>query len=714
MKKFIFTVFFALMLTNAHSQIKDVTFAVSPMGEYTWWNENLTLDNSTFWGGRVGFGFGPLFEIRGFYQKSFDVKASLRDLNWEVADNWADKMTNSHVDISRYGGEMKFNLMKSRVFAPYITLGGGVQNFSYDIPSVEDPAVILDMKEEQLFGALGFGTKFNLSDRIVLSLEAKNTFFNVNEKSYYLNPEYVFSEDGKNRLHNWSAVASLDFYFGGVKTDNDDISRAYDRLFSDGFRGMKFVLEPGGAYLNFHEESLFHDQYFLGGAAGVDFSSLVGLRAFYYQATEEPDKLSLNVNNDLSMYGGNIIARLNQPRGVNPYLNIGAGYLKVGDNYIDKTGLKAMKSAPFAFGGVGLEIPLSKYMALYGSFNAVFSVQDGEDVLTVQDPSQVKTSLMYQAGMRFNLGKAVDAGSAYSERIDRAVLEEREINNQRINDLRAEYENRIAELDNEIDLATASQDYTKAAQIIEERNNVETLLKKVDSVGVSESNLIRMTEEDLNRIVNEVINEVRRNAYDYYNYNQVPSQQASPQLNDRLDEIEQKLDRNIVEMNQLKNNQSRTTIISERDTSIPVVSAPARRGAGRVSGGSQFFKWNRVGVYTGPSFGDIATWNIGVRGYMQIGNTDMDFMPELYAAFGDKSGVGISGNVVYNINIPYKRFSPYFGLGLGVFHGKKVHYGTNIILGGDIAMFGGSIFADYSSRSWFKQNQIAVGYRFVF
>lgn len=707
MKRLIFAVILALTFANANSQIKDVTFTVSPMGEYTWWNENLTLDNSTFWGGRVGFGFGPLFEIRGFYQKSFDVKASLRDLNWEVTDNWADKMTNSHVNIARYGGEMKFNLMKNRVFAPYITLGGGVQSFSYDIPTVEDPTVMLEMKEDQLFGALGLGTKFNLSDRIVLSLEAKNTFFNVNEKSYYLNPDYIFSENGKDRLHNWSAVASLDFYFGGVNTNNDDVSKAYDRLFSEGFRGMKFVLEPGGTYINFHEESLFHDQYFLGGAAGIDFSSLVGLRGFYYQATEEPDKLSLNFNNDLSMYGGNIIARLNQPRGVNPYLNIGAGYMKVGENYIDKTGLNTVESSPFAFGGVGLEIPLSKYMALYGSFNALFSSQNGTDVLSVQDPSQVKTSLMYQAGVRFNLGRSVDAEGAFSERVDRAVMQEREINNQKINDLRAEYENRIVQLDSELDSATANQDYTKAARIIEEKNNVETLLRRVDSVGVDGSNLIRMTEEDFNRIVNDVINETRRNAYNYYN--QAPGGETNQQLNNRLNEIEQRLDRNIVEMNQLRTNQSRTTVISDRGT--PAV-APIRDSG--LRSGSQFFKLNRVGVYAGPGFGDISTWNVGVRGYLQIGNTEMDFVPELYAAFGDKSGVGISGNVVYNIDTPFNWFTPYVGLGLGIFHGEKVHYGTNIIIGAEIDLFGGGIFADYSSRSWFKQNQIAVGYRFVF
>jgi hypothetical protein len=110
----------------------------------------------------------------------------------------------------------------------------------------------------------------------------------------------------------------------------------------------------------------------------------------------------------------------------------------------------------------------------------------------------------------------------------------------------------------------------------------------------------------------------------------------------------------------------------------------------------------------------MTAWNVGGRGYLQIGDTELDFVPEFYVGMGDKNGLGLSGNVVYNFLQSDSFVRPYVGLGLGIFHGKNVHYGTNVIIGADIQFLGGNLFADYSCRKWFKQNQLAVGYRFVF
>lgn len=749
------------------SQIRDITFTVSPLIEHTWWDKNLTLDNSTFWGGRVGFGFGPLFEIRGFYQKSLDVEASLRDINWQVTDNWADKMTNSYVDISRYGGELKLNLVKNTFFAPYITAGAGVQTMKYQLASATDPTVMTDMKEEQLFGAVGLGTKFNITDRIVLSLEAKNTFFNVNEQSYYLQPDFVLADNNK-RLYNWSALASLDFYLGGINNENATaVERAYANMFTDGFRGMKFVIEPGGAYVNFNDDSKFVDQYFLGGSAGFDFSSLVGIRGFYYQATKEPDKISIDFNDQMAMYGGNIIARLNYPRGVNPYLILGGGYLKVGDQYVDKFGLNTAESTPFALGGVGMEIPLSNYIALYGSINAMLTSQSAVDIADVQTPSQVKTSTMYQAGVRFNIGAANDAQAVYRNTLSQAVQDERDINNQRINELkaeyeqtnnqkleemRAEYEARIDRLNAELDQANELRDTQRANDILVEKKRAERILNDMDYTNAPTGKLIRMSSDDFERLVDRILREVRQENYQYQPgqyYNN--SQQLTPleerllqQLNsnnnqttgvqplsandailsDRLSELNQKLDRNYDRMNQLEANQASqgqsSVIITDRGTAQqPIIAAGATNPQTMVStdrkGRTRFFKLNRVGLYTGLGFGDMTALNVGVRGYMQISDTPLDFVPEFYAALGDKNGVGLSGNVVYNFNYLFgKILNPYVGLGLGVFPGETTHFGSNIILGTSLDILGGNLFVDYSARSLFKQNQIAVGYRFVF
>ena len=51
---------------------------------------------------------------------------------------------------------------------------------------------------------------------------------------------------------------------------------------------------------------------------------------------------------------------------------------------------------------------------------------------------------------------------------------------------------------------------------------------------------------------------------------------------------------------------------------------------------------------------------------------------------------------------------------LGIFHGKDTHFGSNLLLGVSTEMLGGKVFVDYSARSLTKQNQIAVGYSFIF
>ena len=70
-----------------------------------------------------------------------------------------------------------------------------------------------------------------------------------------------------------------------------------------GFRGIKFVLEPGVAYVDYPSASGLEPQWFLGGSAGFDLSSIFGIRGFYYSATKTPGTLDFNLNNELRMYG---------------------------------------------------------------------------------------------------------------------------------------------------------------------------------------------------------------------------------------------------------------------------------------------------------------------------------------------------------------------------------------------------------------------------
>ena len=91
------------------------------------------------------------------------------------------------------------------------------------------------------------------------------------------------------------------------------------------------------------------------------------------------------------------------PRGLTPYLNLGAGYREVTGKFTPTVTGATPKSGLFLFGGGGLEIPLFKYVALYGSVNAMLSEQENPAITSVTDPADVKVNAFYQAGVPLQL-----------------------------------------------------------------------------------------------------------------------------------------------------------------------------------------------------------------------------------------------------------------------------------------------------------------------
>lgn len=410
MKKTIFGVLALLSVLlpqRTQAQVSDLSVIVSPTAGYTFWNNNLNVGNSAFYGARVGFGFGPILEIRGNYERSFDLKGKLQGTGWNVANEFAHKLENSSITYERIGGDLKFNLWNNARFTPYILGGAGVLKFHYDDVVKAGHRV----HEEQLYGNVGAGLKINFTRRVAFSLEARNMFFNAAPSSQYV------AKGTDNTLQNWSALASLDLYLGGAPAAKDEVSKAYRQTFSGGFRGLRFVAEPSAAYLNFRDNSAFADTWMLGLSAGVDFTTLVGLRGFYYRATDKPDGFSTKLNGGLSLYGANLLTRLNVPRGVTPYLSLGAGYLNVDDKYSDRDPRFAnAKSGWFALGGGGLEIPLHRMVSVFGSAEALLMEQDNPKLDEAHDPSSIKVNWMYRMGLRVNFGlKSKNGQAAYQK-----------------------------------------------------------------------------------------------------------------------------------------------------------------------------------------------------------------------------------------------------------------------------------------------------------
>lgn len=761
--------------SKALAQVQDVSFTVAPVAGYTHWDNKLNFGDAPFWGARAGFGFGPLFEIRGLYERSFDLKSQLKSSSLlSGISGLTDNLKGETLDITRYGGELKFNLWSNAFFAPYLTAGGGVMDMRYTDTPAEGTTV--SYKEKQIYGAGGVGLKFNFGRRVALAIEGKDIIFNVNKNNRYL----ASPTNAGEQLHNWTGQASLDIYFGGRSQRAEDaVSRAYHNMYTDGFRGIKLVLEPGVAYADFAKSSGLAPQWFVGGSAGFDFSSLFGVRGFYYAATKTPNKLEANLNNELRLYGGNFIARLNMPLGLTPYVTLGAGYREVTNKFVPTVVGEAPKSGLFLLGGGGVEIPLSKYFALYGNLNAMVSEQENPSITSVTDPADVKINAFYQAGLRFNIGRSSrDGRELYQSYGDAQAKSEvarlQKSNLEELNALRADYDARIKKLNEELANAVSRRDTVTVTRVLREKSQVADSISTVDKQTTqlatkkaqTPARTLTLTKAQFDSLVNQVVVDLKRekgskltvadvtgshltdldkilllNAlYRSPNAAQVLDAEKDAALKDgkvdpnialvkRLDQVIDRLEAiNSTQIKQGAKSSDETRQLEQqlknqldRPDNIVVATQDAK---GEVSAQEvqikplkKTFTFDRVAAFTGLNIGGQLGLNVGARAYLQFRNTKFDLVPDFYFNFGRTLGFGLNANVHYNLPSFLKdAVSPYVGVGLGLDRlGGVTRFRPNYVVGTSLnKVLGGRLFVDYTVRGAFSSNQLAVGYRYNF
>lgn len=708
----------ALGTSALKAQTQDVSITLSPYVSYNWWNENIALKNAPFYGARVGFGFGPFFEIRANAEKSINLKNSLRDASWNpFNEETLDKLEGMDIDVTRFGGEAKVNLLGGYTVTPYLTGGAGVQVLNYnpfDYNSADAAIKDARVKESQLYWTAGLGLKVNFSPRVAFAVEGRNIRFNMDANNSLINPA---KKTEASKWGNWQAAASLDIYLGGNPDFDGPNGRVLRGLYTDGFRGVKFVVEPGIEYVNFDNAKLpgLEPQWFMGGALGVDFSSLIGLRAYYYQATKEGKKLDFNFNKDYRMYGADILARLNYPRGIVPYLQFGAGYLDDNNLILAKDkedAKKAYKSHNiFMKLGAGIELPVSRWFAFYGTINGLFMTNRlaGVEIEETSKPSDIVVSPAYTAGLRINVGNPVDPS-------DIRAYEDGMVDNGDINAYRTR-SSREALFGRDV-YVNAKNMMTKQ----EFEDMVDRIMEKIRSEESARASLFTADEMD---VVLTAIN--AQNA----------QKGVAPVASDTSkDQLIADLRARVAALERQSSNVAPTTTVITPGTAYaapvaPAVVTPAQPVAGEPAVPVQrvdpkapattparvdYLKLNRLAVFTGANFGEGTQWQLGARGYLQISNTNFDFVPEVAIGVGTDTAFDLSANVIYNILLPDTFVDPYVGLGLGFYdHGTGTSFGPNIILGTNFKLgTNGELFADYSIRNLFKNNQIAVGYRFVF
>lgn len=516
-KNFLSVSAFVLLSVSAVAQVKDISFAVAPTADYVWFPKKTAVTNGFMAGGYVGFGFGRNLELLGSYKHSIGLKSTLDGYDAPAAIS--NVFEAKDVSIYRWGGELKGNIPMAYSFQPYVTLGSGVQTIKAN-----------DLSQNQVYFGLGIGSKFNLARRLTLNIEAKATHFSLDSRNILYKPTEANTSAYNSWINNnvedkshlaWSVGAGLELYLGGRNPNElTELDQVYTSL-----KGFKVVIEPTLGYLNFSDDSNLRDAYFGGLALGVDFTEYIGVRGYYHRAMKD-EKFSAEFDK-LFIYGGDFLARLNVAKGVVPYLQIGVGYMKVGDDYVGKVVSNTNTSGIFAKGGVGLAIPLGKRVELFGVANLMYTTRNEDVSSALSSVHKLQSNVFYNAGVRIKLAKSVEKelyeqelGAAEAEKVWVATPttttnlastaspvspEKRNL---------AYYNSQITAAEKQLQMAYQNGDTANANRLLKEKQQWENLrntyvAERLPYPASEQVRLVRMTPEELQQLINDVVKRIR-------------------------------------------------------------------------------------------------------------------------------------------------------------------------------------------------------------
>ena len=513
-KNFLSVSAFVLLSVSAVAQVKDISFAVAPTADYVWFPKKTAVTNGFMAGGYVGFGFGRNLELLGSYKHSIGLKSTLDGYDAPAAIS--NVFEAKDVSIYRWGGELKGNIPMAYSFQPYVTLGSGVQTIKAN-----------DLSQNQVYFGLGIGSKFNLARRLTLNVEAKATHFSLDSRNILYKPTEANTSAYNSWINNnvedkshlaWSVGAGLELYLGGRNPNElTELDQVYTSL-----KGFKVVIEPTLGYLNFSDDSNLRDAYFGGLALGVDFTEYIGVRGYYHRAMKD-EKFSAEFDK-LSIYGGDFLARLNVAKGVVPYLQIGVGYMKVGDDYVGKVVSNTNTSGIFAKGGVGLAIPLGKRVELLGVANLMYTTRNEDVSSALSSVHKLQSNVFYNAGVRIKLAKSVEKelyeqelGAAEAAKVWVATPttttnvastvspEKRNL---------AYYNSQITATEKQLQMAYQNGDTANANRLLKEKQQWENLrntyvAERLPYPASEQVRLVRMTPEELQQLINDVVKRIR-------------------------------------------------------------------------------------------------------------------------------------------------------------------------------------------------------------
>ena len=467
---------------STYAQVSGLSYTISPLAERNWFSDESGLKDGYLAGGQLGFGFGQYVELGANYVQGFNLKTDINSFGFDVPMGMDTMYIPRDINLRRYGGELKLNLSRSALL-PYISLGTGIQEISGDSIS----------NNKQIYYSTGIGVKFTAANRYTIGIEGIRTAYSDNPIVTLLNnsDRELFDVDvigsETQGMAAYALRASLVVYLGGRKPGQlTDLDKAYYDNFSGGFRGLSIPIEPTVMKMNFHEDLSFRDTWMFGGSAGINIGPLVGVRGFYWRAMKDGSATEFD---NLSMYGGEARFKLNEGKGFTPWITIGGGQINAGDDYKGNSDEILIEDKPFAMGGLGLDLPFSKYIKLTGYVRSILTTtQSPEDVY---QPDDLKNSLSYGASINFVLGGTKKVKKVLMSD-QQMLMDSYALTSQAKNDsataiLSRQYDDKIAELEERLAEAVENKDIEAVKEINEQKALAEEVKETIKEFSQPEN-----------------------------------------------------------------------------------------------------------------------------------------------------------------------------------------------------------------------------------
>jgi hypothetical protein len=738
------------------AQVTGISYTLTPMVEGIRFADDAALKSALFYGGKLGFGFGEYIELGGLYLFGPNAKTAFGNLTGfdDATTSLLRALPARSLDIHRFGGELKFNIGRGSVF-PFVTLGTGALRF--------DPEGLNESKTIYLSG--GLGLQFSRGDRYTIVLQATGL-------AYRYNPEAAFmSEDDLAAVglgvddfdlvdvRSFGASIGAKFYLGGRRPGKlSEMDRAFQSQFSRGWRGIDFRIEPASGEIDFDEALGYRRNHrFANLSAGIDLGSHAGLRAFYWRGVKD-DAWTFD---DVQAYGGELkLTFADGSGGLAPYFTVGGGYMDVLEGYAGN-GFAPPESRPFAFGGVGLILPLGSALSLDAALRSILMSTAGVD--NVSAPGSIETSTMFTVGLSFGLGggrsRNVFGREMAASRVERKRLAselsglelELESLRSRMDSMEAVAEGRLVPRADTAALRAVAKDAARDPRWVtlpvpEEGElymrygspggvSIETIegepvtyyidpstgaLTLVSPSAVAKPAAPGVAASPASPTPAAIPRETAAPAAQAVPAAAVAGTESLESIVRRVLREERSAEAAAAPKPTAPVQEAPPAVIeAPKEKTIPVKETAAlidETSIEEAEPAEPSIRFAAISPLAGFSFNDPTQGLLGLRADFVHRTRPYRLAPEIIMGFGDDEttvNVNLNGLVDFGFGA-FDRLYPYGGVGIGLLNGAELEFVLNLVLGSDIRIGTSTTFLEYVSQNFFDNNRILAGYRFDF